>query len=411
VLYVIDIRAPQFNLEAEEEAGQLLLAAAGGLVVCREAPAGARAWALELRSAQAHAACDDDDDSAPQWISALDTAAEGVASPEGPSSGSKGGAKGSKLRPIFAPSTILFDATLRDDGAGGDGSFEASLRSPALEAATDARQFAVLLDCVTNLLLSPAAGGAADPADAAAALLSAVASRGLERRASGGVIARRRSATAVETTRSGAAAVAEVAAALAEAALLEDDAPDAAATTARLRAALAAAHAAARDAARTPAFRVTLELGSASWRLRHRGATFLAASLSAFALASEQAEDCSGALALRLHRLSLRDATSSPASAAGTALLEAWDPAGVFGAEPMLAVTARRGASPRGAPVYELLDVCLAPARVALTEALVAQLQAFLMPPDPFDKGCAFLWGLQLTSAFADSSNSRQAAR
>jgi hypothetical protein len=398
VLYIIDIRAPQFNLEAEEEAGQLLLAAASGLVVCREAPAGARAWAVELRSAQAHAACDDEDtaeaegplQAPPQWISALDVASEGgVASPEGPAS-PRGVGRASRLRAIFAPSHIALDATLRDDGVGGNGSFEASLRSPALDAATDPRQWAVLLDVVTNLLLSPSAGGTADPEDAAAAMLAAVAARRAERRSPG--IARRRSAVAVETTRAGAAAVAEVASALAEAILLGDAHDDAAAAALRLRAALAAANAAARGAARTPAFRVTLELGSASWRLRHRGTTFLAASLSAFALATEQAEDCSGALALRLHRLSLRDA-SSAGSGSGTALLEAWDPAGVFGAEPMLAVTARRAAAPREAPVYELLDVCLAPARVALTEAMVAQLQAFFMPPDPFDasKGCALL--------------------
>ena len=398
VLYVIDIRAPQFNLEAEEEAGQLLLAAAGGLVVCREAPAGARAWAVELRSAQAHAACDDDDvadaegplQAPPQWISALDAASEaGVASPEGPAS-PLGVGRASRLRAIFAPSQISLDATLRDDGVGGNGSFEASLRSPALDAATDPRQWAVLLDVVTNLLLSPSAGGTADPEDAAAAMLAAVALRRAERRAPG--IARRRSAVAVETTRAGAAAVAEVASALADAIQLGEAHDDAAAAALRLRAALAAANAAARGAARTPAFRVTLELGSASWRLRHRGTTFLAASLSAFALATEQAEDCSGALALRLHRLSLRDA-SSAGSGSGTALLEAWDPAGVFGAEPMLAVTARRAAAPREAPVYELLDVCLAPARVALTEAMVMQLQAFFMPPDPFDasRGCALL--------------------
>jgi hypothetical protein len=449
VLYIVDIRQPQFNLEAEEEGGQLLLAAVGGLVVCSDVASsagssstgggapGARTWAVTLHSAQAHAACDDDGDApggcavvAPQWIAALGESAPAAAAPNTHANG--------LLRPIFQPCTIQFTATQRDDGvaSGGDGSVEASLQSPAIEAAMESRQFAILLDVITGLLLSPSAGAAAEPRDAAAALLAAVARRARER-----ATRRRGAAYLLEQSPDGAKAVADVADTLLEVLSCEAQAASlracaslltrpslaaaatAAAATASAKAAeaqsqlciaLASAAAAARAGRPTPAFRVTLGLQRVAWSLRRRGVTFLSASLDALLLDSQQADNNSGTLTLRLHRLTLIESTAAasaagagagaaPASSAarlqprgsggasatppGRALLEAWDPSAVFKDEPMLAVTARRGpAELRSQTTYELLDVCIAPARVALTEALVSQLQAYFMPPDAAER-------------------------
>ena len=423
VLFVISITAPQFNLKGNNAAGRMLLAAEGGLVVGRTVEDGVsdpkRLVTVSLQQVQAYVAPTNVDLSAGvQWLREKTSAGNEVSLIRDDVFGEAERQKsGSLLRRIFAPGTMVFeyrtvittvsrsitdDALYAYDEVGLEDLHDAddtpdvhevqaepvsefSVRSPEIIAEMNSNQYAVLIDVIEGLFLTPTTVKRPRPSAQAAKLLQsrdrtfldsmALASSGVVAEPMRSLIAARWAAESVEKNyrRASMLAPSEKQKILGKMDSLWSKAEK---SEARVLAAIAEAEELVRLHRRRSAIRLSLDVELAAWTLVAGGHPCIQASLSRLSLSRERQVDSSGTLRFKLHGLGLVSLDQGDRED----MFSRWSQGKADFDTPLIDLFSMRAGSAPERPVYDHLELSVLPFQVNIKHSQYKVVHKYFFP-------------------------------
>lgn len=424
VLFVINITAPQINLRGTNAAGRMLLAAEGGLVVGRNIEQDGvdvrRLVTVSLQQVQAYVAPTNVDlNAGVQWLREKITLGDEVSLVRDDVFGEADAHKqsGSLLRRIFAPGTMVFEyttattasvQTVSDEAlyAYEDKKFEGldedessihevqadvmsefSVRSPEIVAEMNSNQYAVLIDVIESLFLTPTSTKRPRPSFQAAKLLMsrdrtfvssmALASSGIVARPMRSLIAARWAAESMEKNYRRAASLApsEKHRILADIDRLWSSAEKA---ESRVLEAIKEADDFVRLYRRRSAIRLNLDIEHAAWTLWSGGRPFVGATLSRLSLSRERQVDSSGMMRFKLHGLGLASLDNDDVEEMFTRMTQK---SKVDSDAPLIDLFSVRAGSAPEQPIYDHLELSVLPFVVNIKQTQYRMVYKYFFPP------------------------------
>jgi len=425
VLFVINVIAPQINFRGNDAAGRMLLAAESGLVVGRRVKEGSvprRLVTVSLQQVQAHVAPTNVDlNAGVQWLKEKKGGSASFMVRDDVFNAEERSQSGSLLRRIFTPGAMVFEystvlhvanksetnATMYAypepqqfikrktmtralrESTSGEAMSEFTVRSPEIEAEMNSSQYAVLMDVIGSLFLTPAAPRQPRPSTQAAVLLrsrdrtlfdgDALASAAIVAKPMINLIYARWKAEAAEQSFLRACSMAPTEK---RRVLDEINGYWRAAAKAEIKVlnAVTESNEFIKQYRRRSAIRLNLQIEFAAWTLIENGKPFMSAELSKLSLSRERQIDSSGVIRFKLHSLTL--VTACQKNNQEIVVLSRWAPSEkhLGSKEPLVDVFVIRASSPPEEPIYDHLEMSVQPFLLNVTRQTYNRMYKYMFP-------------------------------
>ena len=425
VLFVIQITTPQINFKGNDGAGRMLLAAEGGLVVGRRiddmVSQNRRLVTVSLQQVQAYVAPTNVDlNAGVQWLKErTSSGSETLLVREDVFSDDARKQTGSLLRRIFKPGSMVFEHSsvvtattdavtdeqlyAYDEPTSADAKIdqpkskcvtsealsEFSVRSPEIEAEMNSSQYAVLMDVMESLFLTPPNLKRSRPSFQASKILMnidrtlisslSLASAALIAKPMKKVIVSRWRAENLESSYRRSTGLDLNA----RKKIIRDiDNHWAIAQKAELYllTAIEKAEDFIRLYRRRAAMRMRLEIEYAAWTMFSGGHAFMTAKLSRLSLSRERQANSAGIMRFKLHGLGLVSRENNQMGR----VFSRWMPNGEvisYDAAPLIDFFSIRAGSPPEKPVYDHMEMSVQPFEVHIVRSQYKKINNYLFPP------------------------------
>ena len=425
VLFVIQITTPQINFKGNDGAGRMLLAAEGGLVVGRRIDDGVsqnrRLVTVSLQQVQAYVAPTNVDlNAGVQWLKErTSSGSETLLVREDVFSDDARKQTGSLLRRIFKPGAMVFehssvvtattdavtdeqlyayaeptadDATLDEQKSKevkSEALSEFSVRSPEIEAEMNSSQYAVLMDVMESLFLTPPNLKRSRPSYQASKILMNVdrtlisslslASAALIAKPMRRVIVSRWRAESLESSYRRSTGL-DLNARKKIVRDIDNHWAIAQKAELYLLTAIKKAEDFIRLYRRRAALRMRLEIEYAAWTMFSGGHPFVTAKLSRLSLSRERQANSAGIMRFRLHGLGLISRENDQVGR----IFTRWMPNGEvisYDGAPLIDFFSIRAGSPPEKPVYDHMEMSVQPFEVHIMRSQYKKINNYLFPP------------------------------
>ena len=425
VLFVIQITTPQINFKGNDGAGRMLLAAEGGLVVGRRIDDGVsqnrRLVTVSLQQVQAYVAPTNVDlNAGVQWLKErTSSGSETFLVREDVFSDDARKQTGSLLRRIFKPGAMVFEhssvVTATTDAVTDEQLYaydeltaadaridqpksksvtsealsEFSVRSPEIEAEMNSSQYAVLMDVMESLFLTPPNLKRSRPSFQASKILMnidrtlisslSLASAALIAKPMKKVIVSRWRAENLESSYRRSTGL-DLSARKKIIRDIDNHWAIAQKAELYLLTAIEKAEDFIRLYRRRAAMRMRLEIEYAAWTMFSGGHAFMTAKLSRLSLSRERQANSAGIMRFKLHGLGLVSRENNQMGR----VFSRWMPNGEvisYDGAPLIDFFSIRAGSPPEKPVYDHMEMSVQPFEVHIVRSQYKKINNYLFPP------------------------------